>query len=67
MTTTPTKLFTHLATVALCALALVVFARGWLPAQLFVGVLGISSGVLTAQVMWDEFWHGPFGAGANSK
>ena len=56
MTIARTKILIHVTLVALGALALALLAPTWLPAQLVVGVLGISSGVLTVQVMWDEFW-----------
>lgn len=56
MTIARTKILIHVTLVALGALALVFLAPDWLPAQLAVGALGISSGVLTVQVMWDEFW-----------
>lgn len=61
MNNTRTQVVVHFAAVAVLTAALIFFARALLPAQLVVAVLGISSGVLTLQIMWNEFWHGAAG------
>ena len=58
MKNTRKQVLAHVAAVAVLTLALLVFAGAWQSAQMVVAVLGISAGVLTLQIMWNEFWHG---------
>ena len=58
MTNTRKQVLAHVAAVAVLTLLLIIFAGAEQPVEVVMAVIGISSGVLTLQIMWNEFWHG---------